>query len=394
MARFSNRLSWDAAPNRLFEARQKRQQSGAEIIDLTETNPTRVGLVYPVEQLQEILGRAAAAPYDPHPLGSWPAREAIAEWLSDSERVSPEEILLTASTSEAYSYLFKLLTDPGDLVITPVPAYPLLEHLTAMENVSLRQFPLHFHRRWTLEVAEMERATDLDQARAIVVVHPNNPTGSFLTVEEQDEVAGFCRRADLALISDEVFSDYRWADGLEVADPAARRDDVLSFSLGGLSKSAGLPHWKLGWIRVGGPRALRHHALQSLELIADNYLSVATPVQQALPELLQPGRDIQREIRERVRANHSALQTIAESSSTVVAYPVEGGWSAVVRVPAVVSDEDLAVELLERAGVLVQPGYFFDFPGDGFLVLSLLPAHEVFARGVRRLTEYVEARVR
>lgn len=392
---FSNRLNWEATTNRLFEARQKHAARGAPLFDLTESNPTRVGLPYPTVELQEIFARAACAPYEPHPLGLPSAREALAEWLSrDSTTVSPDQIVLTASTSEAYSYLFKLLTNPGDAVVTAVPSYPLLDHLAALEAVRLRHFGLLFHRRWTVEAEEVEQEIDGERARAIVAVHPNNPTGSFLTRSEQDDLARVCGRRDLALISDEVFADYRWSDELDIAPAAAHRDDVLCFSLGGLSKSAGLPHWKLGWICLGGPRAMRQRALAALELIADSYLSVTTAIQRALPELLPFASSIQGLIRDRVRTNLSRLRETVGGTRKLNLLPVEGGWSAVLRMPAVIPDDEFAIELLEDESVLIHPGYFFDFPGEGFLVISLLPSEEGFAEGVKRLTAHVEGRVR
>jgi alanine-synthesizing transaminase len=388
---FSSRLHWDSPTNRLTAAREKRRHLGLPTIELTETNPTRAGFSYPLDQLTEALSRSARLPYEPSPLGLLSAREALARELSTSKStVSPDDILLTASTSEAYSYLFKLLAAPGEAVITAVPTYPLLDHLTALESVQLIHYPLLFDGRWTLQTSEIERI-ETSRARALVVVHPNNPTGSFLTVAEQDAVAAVCRRHDLALISDEVFSDYALIDSDRIAGAAAERDDVLSFSLGGLSKSAGLPHWKLAWIRVGGPAAARRKALEALELIADSYLSVATPVQAALPDLLALGRGIRSQIFERVTTNLSFLATLAAGSGKFAILSVEGGWSAVLRVPRVRSDEELTIELLESAGVSVQPGYLFDFPGDGYLVLSLLAVCAEFAEGVRRLKDYIEA---
>lgn len=393
MVQFSRRLNWEAVTNRLTQTRIRIEKRGETILDLTETNPTRIGLTYPIEELQEILARAASGPYEPEPLGIRSAREAVAKWLSrDRQTVSAEDIVLTASTSEAYSWLFKLLTNQGDHVIGTIPSYPLLDHLTALDGVGLQQFPMLEEKRWTLDIGEFAQLIDPERVRAVVVVHPNNPTGSFLTMTEQNEVAALCRRLDMALISDEVFADYRWDTGVDAAPPAAARDDVLSFSLGGLSKSAGLPHWKLGWIRVGGPAAERQSALAALELIADSYLSVATPVQRSLPELWPAAQLIQDQIRNRVRKNLDMLKAVSLPLGSHL-LPVEGGWSAVLRVPAVISDEELAIELLEREGVLMQPGYFFDFPREGYLVLSLLPRIETFTRGVTALVRYLNGRV-
>lgn len=365
---FSRRAHWSAPVNRLTLERRKR----GELLDLTETNPTRAGLPYPHDELAAAMAKGARASYDPDPRGLRSAREALAEHL----RCDANDLLLTASTSEAYSFLFKLLTDPGDAVLTATPSYPLLEHLASLELVELRTFAMEFHRRWEIHDVPAGART-----RAIVVVNPNNPTGSFVTPREQDALAAL----RVPVISDEVFLDYP----LDGSGTSFVRDDVLTFTLGGLSKSAGLPHFKLGWIRASGPR--KEEALEALELIADNFLSVATPVQIALPELLRIGPRIREAISQRTRANLTALRSQLPPSMQVL--PVEGGWSAVIRVPRVMSDEDLAIALLDH-GVVVQPGYFFDFAGDGFFVVSLLTNEDVFAAGTMRLCDFAALRLR
>ncbi|HEX2120067.1 MAG TPA: pyridoxal phosphate-dependent aminotransferase [Thermoanaerobaculia bacterium] len=357
---FSKRAAWNAPLNRLTLERAKRR----DLLDLTETNPTRAGLPYPHDELSEALARGARAPYEPDPRGLRSAREALGD---------PDDLVLTASTSEAYSFLFKLLTDPGDAVLTPTPSYPLLEHLAALEQVALRTFPLEFHRRWEVHDVPVTANT-----RAIVVVNPNNPTGSFVTPAEQDALAAH----GIPIVSDEVFLDYP----LDATGTSFVRDDVLTFTLGGLSKSAGLPHFKLGWIRVSGPG--RRDALDGLELIADNFLSVNTPVQAALPELLRIAPRIRDAIRARTRANLAALRRELARAAAAQVLPVEGGWSAAIRVPRITSDEELAIALLDR-GVVVQPGYFFDFP-DGYVVVSLLPPEDVFAEGVTRIASALD----
>lgn len=363
---FSKRAQWSAPLNELTKARRAR---GA-LLDLTETNPTRASLPYPHDALAEALARGARAAYEPDPRGLRPAREALAAEL----RCDADDLLLTASTSEAYSFLFKLLCDPGDEVLTATPSYPLLEHLAALEMVTLRMFAMEFHRRWEIHDVPVAART-----RAIVVVNPNNPTGSFVTPREQDALAAH----GLPIISDEVFLDYP----LEGSGTTFVRHDVLTFVLGGLSKSAGLPHFKLGWIRASGPG--KEEALEALELIADNFLSVATPVQVALPELLRIAPRIRAAISERTRTNLAVLRAQMKPSAQVL--PVEGGWAAVVRVPRTRTDEELALALLER-GVVVQPGYFFDFDDDGYVVVSLLTPEEVFEDGVRRLVALIPER--
>jgi alanine-synthesizing transaminase len=413
---FSRRLPWAGRTNRLARAVAARAARGLATIDLTVTNPTRVGLAYPDEELAELLRRGAAADYPPHPLGLPPAREALAAALSTpGDAVAPDDLVLTASTSEAYSYLFKLFGDAGGEVLAAVPSYPLLDSLAALDSLALRHFALDPGRRFGLDPGAAARAFS-PRTRLLVVVHPGNPTGSFLTVEEQEAVAALGGERGVALVSDEVFFDYvldpepeGWEEGEEgrkgreegreqgrVARPAARRagpaaarGGAVSFSLGGLSKSAGLPSWKLGWIRVGGPPRERRRVVAALELLADSYLSVATPVQRALPGVLELAPRIRGAILARLRGNLAALGAALGGLPAVELLAPQGGWSAVVRVPRLAGDEELALGLLAGAGVLVHPGYFFDFAAEGYLVLSLLPEPAEFAAGAGRLAEHL-----
>ncbi len=368
---FSRRAHWNAPSNRLAIARA----SCSGLLDLTESNPTRAGIAYPLDELSEAFARAARAAYDPHPLGIPSAREAVARHL----RCDAANLVITASTSEAYGYLFKLLTDPGDAVLTATPSYPLLEHLATLELIELRSFPLELHRRWEIESAHIEQAMT-PRTRAIIVVNPNNPTGSYVAPQEQESLAAFNR----PIISDEVFFDYALDDS---GHQSLVRDDVLTFTLGGLSKSAGLPHLKLGWIRVSGPGAA--DAISALELIADNYLSVSTPVQEALHDLLRIGPSIRDAIRARTRLNLDVLTRAIELAPSVRILPVEGGWSAVLRIPSIEPEEELALRLIERHSVAVHPGYFFDFESEGHLVVSLLTRPDIFAEGVQRLVSQI-----
>jgi alanine-synthesizing transaminase len=364
---FSHRGQWNAAVNRLTLARNAYRGT---LLDLTSSNPTKVGLQYPLDELADIMSRAARAPYDPQPLGIASAREAVARELA----CDAGDVVITASTSEAYSFLFKLLCDPGDAVLTAKPSYPLLEHLAALELIDLHYFPLEFHKRWEVVATRISDAIT-DRTRGVLVVNPNNPTGSYVRNDEQDAIA----RLGLPVISDEVFHPFAFGN-------AARsfvRDDVLTFTLGGLSKSAGLPHYKVGWIRVSGPG--KREAIDAIELIADNFLSVATPVQVALPELLAIAPRIRDAIRERTSANLAALTTAIAKNPAATVLPVEGGWSAIIRVPRIESDETLALRLIEEHGVVVHPGYFFDFDADGYIVVSLLTEPEIFAEGVVRI---------
>jgi alanine-synthesizing transaminase len=374
-------LPWEHPTNRLAQAVEERKARGLPTIDLTATNPMRVGIPYPEEELQELLRRGAAEVYEPHPRGLLSAREALAANLSSpADPVSPEDLILTASTSESYSYLFKLFGEPGDEVLTAAPSYPLLDSLAALESLVVSHFHLSPSRRFALDLERIELALT-PRTRLLVLVHPANPTGVFLSGTEQAAVAALCASRGIPLISDEVFADYPLED-VPRAGPAAS-GEALSFSLGGLSKSAGLPSWKLGWIRVGGPLSLRRRAIAALELIADSYLSVGTPVQAALPGVLELAPRIRSLILARLRENLATLRGL----SGIELFEPAGGWSAVLRSSRPGSDEELALEVLDREGVLVHPGYFFDFTTDDFLVLSLLPEPGRFADAIRRIAE-------
>jgi alanine-synthesizing transaminase len=380
---FSSRVPGELEPNRLTRQVRAARASGRQLLDLTLTNPTAAGIEYP-ESLSAALANPAAARYEPQPLGSAPAREAVAR---DYERkgiaVVPERIVLTASTSEAYSILFKLLCDPADhSVMVPVPSYPLFDHLTALDGVTATPYPLEYHGRWMVDFDTLDDRWD-DRVRAVLAVSPNNPTGSVLSVAELDQLSERCAARGVSLIVDEVFADYP----LHPPPPNARAYDspALTFHLGGLSKSVGLPQIKLGWIAIDGPEPLVATALQRLEWICDAYLSVSTPAQVAAARLLTDGAVVRTRILDRVRTNDAILRALTSDVPSVGALVSDAGWSAVLRVPATRSEEEIVLDLLERDGVLVHPGFFFDFPHEAFLVLSLLPEPAVFAEGVRRL---------
>ncbi len=379
---FSSRFHWDLKPNRITELLRERRGAGKRILDLTESNPTQAGLEYPAAVV-EAFQDSRVLTYHPEPAGSIEARQAIASYYERRGiAISPERILLTASTSEGYAYLFKLLCDPGDAVLVPRPSYPLFEFLADMESVAVRQYPLAYHSGWSVDLAALEAAIT-PRTRAIVVVNLNNPTGSFLKRHEAEALARICAARGLAIIADEVFSDYGFAPDPERVSTLAGVTECLSFSMSGLSKIAGLPQMKLGWIAVGGPDPLRRSAMERLEWIADTYLSVGTPVQCAAPCLLEAGEEMQRQIRERTIANLGYVQGALSGSAGNI-LTVEGGWYVAVQVPRVRSEEEWVLELILE-GVLVQPGFFYDFASDAFLILSLLTAPEIFREGVDRI---------
>ena len=387
---FSTRVTSDLTPNRLSAAIARLRDNRVEFDDLTESNPTRVGIDYPV-RLLEALARPSGLTYSPEPFGMPSARDAV---VGDFRRrgmcVPRDRVVLTSSTSEAYSILFKLLCDPGDEVLVPAPSYPLFEYLAALDSVRPRTYHLEYHGAWSLDIDGLRRATT-DRTRAIVVVNPNNPTGSYLKRAELDALAMHCRAHGLALIGDEVFAEYVLDAELARTTSVLAQRQALAFSLGGMSKGLGLPQLKLGWMVAAGPDELVRPALERLEIICDTYLSVATPVQAGLPALLTGGAAIRTAIRDRVTRTYRALVTAAPRYPSVDVLPAEGGWYAVIQVPAMQSEESLVLQLLEHDRVLVHPGYFFDFPREAFLVLSLLPRPEVFDRAVSRVLQRVEA---
>jgi len=382
---FSSRFHWDLRPNRLAQAVEKKRRTGAQILDLTESNPTRAGFDYPAGEILAAFADPRALVYEPAPAGLREGREAVAAYYAARGcRVEPERILLTASTSESYAWLFKLVAYAGDEVLVPRPSYPLFEFLAQMESVRVAQYPLVYHDGWSIDLDAVARAITA-RTRAIVLVNPNNPTGSFVKRHELEKLAALGAERSLALISDEVFADYAFGEVATRVPSLAGVDAALTFSLSGLSKVAGLPQMKLGWMVVSGPPAVRAQAIERLELIADTYLSVGTPVQHALPKLLAAGVKVQREIATRLRGNLEWLRTALGRDSPGQLLNVEGGWYATLRVPRTMSEEEWCLTLLEQDSVLVQPGFFYDFESEAFLVLSLLTPPETFRHGVERI---------
>lgn len=379
---FSSRLQWDTLPNELTKLLQRKRQDGFEIIDLTVSNPTKVGLSFPVERIRRALATPEIVRYEPLPRGMLSAREAVSRYYADSGIIiPPDHIHLTSSTSEGYSWLFKLLCDPGDRVLVPRPAYPLLEFLAAMEKVELDHYALANDRGvWRIDFESIEEQIT-DRTRALVLINPNNPTGSYVTREERERMAALSDRRSVPLVVDEVFFDYRFDPGFEPASALEGADEAMVFVLNGLSKSLALPQVKLGWIITRGPEPLAAEARAGLDLIADTYLSVGTPVQCALPELFGIRNRMQEQIRDRCRMNHQVVCDMLDGNASV--FPVEGGWSAVVQIDE--KDERFALAVLEREHVLVHPGFFYDFEEHNLFVLSLLLQPETLQEGLRRL---------
>lgn len=387
---FSNRTPGDLTPNRLTAALARVRRDGRPVIDLTQSNPTRAGIMYPPDLLAP-LADARGLLYAPQALGLRDARAAVAaDYARRGVSVSPERIVLTASTSEAYSLLFKILCTPGDEVLVPRPSYPLFEHLTRLDAVVSVPYDLEYHGAWSIDLAALEHVLS-PRTRAVLAVSPNNPTGSYLKAQELEAMARLCAARGIAVVVDEVFADYPLGDdhrSFSIGHPVACRE-ALTFSLGGLSKTVGLPQAKLGWIALGGPPAAVADALGRLEFACDAYLSVSTPVQVALPTILERGAPVRTAIHERVVTNFRRLNALVLDASSCRVLDAEAGWYAVVHVPTFGSEEDLVLELLTTHGVLVHPGYFFDFARESFLVLSLLTPPADFEAGVQTIFRHL-----
>ena len=368
------------------------ERAGAEIIDLTVSNPTRVGLRYDAESILGALTNLAALDYDPQPKGLLQARQAIAEYYRqrhDAFDIDPESVILTTSTSEGYSYVFRLLCNVEDEILVPKPSYPLFEFLAELQDVKLVPYPLIYDHGWQIDFPSLYKAVN-HHTRAVLVVHPNNPTGSFVSPKETAELNDFCKEYRLAIIADEVFLDYPHDGGMRPTFAANR--DALTFALSGLSKISGLPQMKVAWVTISGPEEQAVEAVARLEVIADTYLSMNAPLQLATPALLDQRKNIQPLLLDRLRANLEELDRQMGRQQNCERLAVEGGWYAVLRVPVTQPDEDLAVELLRECSVAIHPGHFFDFAQDGYLVASLITPPDHFRDGMRRVLEFVKKR--
>jgi aspartate/methionine/tyrosine aminotransferase len=387
LTHYSDRLPWFAARNAYALLLAERRRAGASVIDLTISNPTEALADYPHAAIASAYGEIGDFTYQPAALGTLQARSAIADWSAAHKMpLAPGRIALTASTSEAYSILFKLLCNPGDEVLIPNPSYPLFEYLAKAEAVKTVPYRLAYDGAWFLDLDSVKRAISA-RSKAIVLVNPNNPTGSFLRKGEVDALKSLAASHGLALICDEVFMTYPTAKTADHVLSLIGHNELLSFSLNGLSKAAGMPQMKLAWIVVNGPHEEADSALEKLDLLFDNYLSVATPVQQALGSLFEIGIGIHSQIDSRLLENRAALNVFADSAVSVL--PSEGGWSAILRVPAVQTEEAWISSSLLDHGVVIQPGYFYDMPQEAYLVVSLLTQPADFSTGVGRLRELV-----
>jgi alanine-synthesizing transaminase len=379
---FASRTNWNLKPNRLAEALERHKSSGRRLLDLSASNPTECGFRYDAPAIMRSLCSPASLQYHPDPKGLKSARQAVSDYYAErGERIAIDDLILTASTSEAYSFIFRLLCDPGDELLIPTPGYPLFDFLADVNDVKLVRYPLFYDHGWHIDMHALKQAIT-PRARGIIVVHPNNPTGHFTRPEEIAQLNQICSANQMAIIADEVFLDF----SLSAAQKSfVANTGALTFTMSGISKISGLPQMKFAWLAVCGPEDIKREALSRLEVIADTYLSLNAPIQLAAPVLLQQRAPFQKQLMARVRTNLAELDSQLAEKQHVGRLAVEGGWYAVLRIPATRSDEELAIDLLEKHDVYLHPGHFYDFPGDGYLVVSLITPMQDFTEGLRRV---------
>lgn len=384
---FAHRTNWNLSSNRLSQALALHRRSSRNFLDLTASNPTECGFGYDRKSISAALQQPRVLEYHPDPRGLVSARQAVGDYYTAlGACVALEDIILTTSTSEAYSFAFRLLCDPGDEVLIPAPSYPLFDFLADILDVKLVRYALFYDHGWHIDFHAMELAVT-PRTRVVIVVHPNNPTGHLTKHAEVEKLNGICARHDLAIIADEVFLDFALTLSPE---SFATNPGALTFTTSGLSKISGLPQMKFAWLIASGPDEKKREALARLEVVADTYLSLNTPIQLAAPRLLEQRHNFQSQVMARVRHNLAELDSQLAQQKICSRFEVEGGWYAVVRVPATRSDEDHAVELLEKHDVYIHPGHFFNFPQDGYLVVSLIAPEAEFAEGIRRLLASID----
>jgi alanine-synthesizing transaminase len=383
---FADRTSWNLKPNRLAEALERRKSSGRKLLDLSASNPTECGFKYDAPAIMRSLCTPASLQYHPDPRGLKSARQAVSDYYAArGESISIDDLLLTSSTSEAYSFVFRLLCNPGDEFLIPTPSYPLFDFLADINDVKLVRYALFYDHGWHIDLHALKQSIT-PRTRGIILVHPNNPTGHFTKPEETAQLNEICSAHQMAIVADEVFLDFSLGTRQK---SFASNSTALTFTMSGISKVSGLPQMKFAWLAVNGPEEMKREALTRLEMIADTYLSLNAPIQLASPILLQQRGPFQKQLMDRVRKNLAHLDTQLAQAKKVTRLEVEGGWYAVLRIPATRSDEEFAIDLLEKYDVYLHPGHFYDFSGDRYLVVSLITPEQDFSEGLRRVLSAV-----
>ncbi len=385
---FSTRTNWHRQPNRFTELLESRRREGSVIFDLTKSNPTHCGINYPEREILAALSHPGSLQYQPDPMGLLSSRDEIARYYRKKNlTVQTSNIFLTASTSEAYSFIFRLLCNPGDAVLAPVPSYPLFEYLAQVNDIQLQHYHLLYDHGWYIDIDSMKNAIT-KSTKAIVLVNPHNPTGMYLKKDAWFQIGELARQHELALIVDEVFTEYSLGDTSHNFGSTAASNDVLTFTLNGISKMCGFPQLKLGWVIVSGESAAAREAINRLEILCDTFLSVNTPVQVGLPQLLKAGEHVRQKIIARIKSNYDHVRKLMNKQSHASCLTADGGWYCTLRMPRIKSDEQWSLELLEHRGVCIYPGYFFDFEEEGYLVASLLTEEQTFCDAINHILEF------
>jgi alanine-synthesizing transaminase len=387
---FSKRTNWDLQPNQLTQLINERQAKGLPIIDLSESNPTKCGFDYPVNEMLTAFNKKANLDYRPEPRGDIKARQAVADYYKNlGFVVNPENIFLTTSTSESYNFVFRLLMDVDDEILVPQPSYPLLDHLAHINDVSIKHYQLRYDDEWHIDYHSLRSAIS-EKTKAILVIHPNNPTGSYIKKDEYISLIEIALANNLVIISDEVFSDYSFYEDDRRVKSFAGKDSVLTFTLNGISKMLGLPQMKLGWIVVEGDKIAAKDASARLELITDTFLSVSTPIQNALPDLLNIGTQMNSQIMSRIKHNYESLLKYASDNTMFRIYKTEGGWNAIIKILSNDYNEEWSELLVRKDGIITQPGYFYDFQRNDCVVISLLVEAKLFRSGLEAIIRRLE----
>jgi alanine-synthesizing transaminase len=390
---FSKRFEYNIEENKLSRLLKEKKAACINVFDLTESNPTNAGFSYNEIGIRNSIATSDSTKYNPDPKGLKSSREAVSQYYNEKNlNINADNIILTSGTSEAYSFIFKLLADPEDEILIPRPGYPLFSFIAEMESVRIKYYDLEYsdENSWGIDFNSLKSQVT-DKTKAVVLVNPNNPTGSFVKARELNELSGICRKHNIAIICDEVFLDYTIETDRNRVFSLAGIDYVLTFTLSGLSKICGLPQMKLSWIIVSGPRKECKEAMARLEIITDTYLSVGTPIQLALSNLLT-GKDlIQSQIKKRILGNYNFLMEILTGNKQLKLLKAGGGWYSVLKINLEIDEESFVYGLLKNKDVYIHPGYFFDFKEEGIIILSLLTEEKVFCEGVKRILTYLES---
>lgn len=388
---FSCRTNWNFQNNRITKLIQEYQRNNISIIDLSESNPTKVGFNYPEKFVLKDFCSGKNLIYNPHPKGLINAREAICKFYHKKNiNIHPESIIITAGSSDAYNYIFRLIAEPGDEILVPSPSYPLLQFLSRLNDISIKNYRLLYDGEWHIDIDSIYRNIT-NKTKAILFIHPNNPTGSYVKNEEYEKVLELANRYGLIFISDEVFYEYEIEDKPNKFNSFSEKSDILTFTINGISKLLGLSQMKLGWVIVSGPNKLKQEAINRLEIISDTFLSVNTPVQNSLPIWLENYEELHNQIKHRVIINYFRIKDQILANSAIELLNVEGGWNGILRFPNIFTDEQWVELFLKKYRLFLQPGYFYDFERGAYLLVSLLLPENIIKKNIIAVLDEVKS---